>query len=87
MTYRHRGHFEGDATGYRVLKEVEEWKQRDPIPRFRQQLIKMGVLSEAEASGIEESCRQQVSDAIKFAEDSPWPRPEETLEDVYVSYR
>jgi len=87
MTYRHRGHFEGDATGYRMLKEVEEWKQRDPIPRFRQQLIKMGVLSEAEASGIEESCRQQVSDAIKFAEDSPWPRPEETLEDVYVSYR
>lgn len=47
----------------------------------------MRVLSEAEASGIEESCRQQVSDAIKFAEDSPWPRPEETLEDVYVSYR
>ncbi|MCD6453443.1 MAG: thiamine pyrophosphate-dependent dehydrogenase E1 component subunit alpha, partial [Dehalococcoidales bacterium] len=34
-TYRWRGHFEGDAMTYRTKVEFEDWKKRDPIPRFR----------------------------------------------------
>jgi len=86
MTYRHRGHFEGDNVGYRTQVEVEEWKKRDPIVRFRQQLIKMGVLTEKEAKELERTCLKDVEEAIKFAQESPWPKPEEALEDVYVSY-
>jgi TPP-dependent pyruvate/acetoin dehydrogenase alpha subunit len=86
MTYRQRGHYEGENMGYRTQAEVDDWKRRDPIPRFRQQLVKMGVASEAEAKQIEDSCQRDIEDAIRFANESPYPSPEETLEDVYVSY-
>lgn len=86
MTYRLRGHYEGENMGYRTQAEVEEWKKRDPIERFRQQLIKTGAVTEEEAKEIESACLKEVEDAVKFAHESPWPKPEETLEDVYVSY-
>jgi pyruvate dehydrogenase E1 component alpha subunit len=86
MTYRQRGHYEGENMGYRTQAEVDDWKRRDPIPRFRQQLVKMGVVAEAEAKQIEDSCQRELEDAIRFANESPYPSPEETLEDVYVSY-
>ncbi len=38
-TYRHRGHFEGDPCVYRNTKELDEWKEKDPIPRFEQRLV------------------------------------------------
>jgi pyruvate dehydrogenase E1 component alpha subunit len=34
VTYRWRGHFEGDVLHYRTEKEVEEWKKKDPISKF-----------------------------------------------------
>ena len=86
MTYRLRGHYEGENMGYRTEEEVEEWKKRDPIPRFRQQLIKMGIITEKEAKEVDSAAHKEVEDAVKFAQESPWPKPEETLEDVYVSY-
>lgn len=86
MTYRQRGHYEGENMGYRTQAEVDDWKRRDPIPRFRQQLVKMGIVAEAEAKQIEDSCQREIEDAIRFANESPYPSPEETLEDVYVSY-
>ena len=86
LTYRQRGHYEGENMGYRTQAEVDDWKGRDPIPRFRQQLVRTGIASEAEAKQIEDSCQREIEGAIRFANDSPYPSPEETLEDVYVSY-
>jgi pyruvate dehydrogenase E1 component alpha subunit len=34
LTYRLRGHYEGDPGKYRELSELADWKQRDPIARF-----------------------------------------------------
>jgi TPP-dependent pyruvate/acetoin dehydrogenase alpha subunit len=86
MTYRLRGHYEGENMGYRTQDEVDDWKKRDPILRFVQQIVKMNILTEEETKKIEESVRKEVEDAVKFAKESPWPEPEEALEDVYVSY-
>ena len=86
VTYRHRGHFEGDNMGYRTQAEVEEWKKLDPLGRFRQQLLKMDVMTEKDAKDVENACHRDVEDAITFARQSDWPKPEETLEDVYVNY-
>lgn len=83
-TYRHRGHFEGDPTPYRTKEEVEEWKKKDPIKRFREKLIQMGTLTEKQAGEIEREMQQEIDNAVKFAEQSPFPEPEETLEDVYA---
>jgi pyruvate dehydrogenase E1 component alpha subunit len=44
----------------------------------------MGVLTEDDADKIEQKIKQELEEAVKFAEESPLPAPEETLEDVYA---
>jgi len=83
-TYRHRGHSEGDPAGYRTKEEVEEWMKKDPIPRFRGKLIGTGVLTEKEVNEIDQAMLKELDEAVKFAEESPLPDPEETLEDVFA---
>jgi len=85
-TYRYLGHEEGDPwTTYRSQAEVEEWKKKDAINRFRKYLVDKGVLAENEAAEIENDVKNLVGEAIKFADESPWPTPEEALKDVFVS--
>jgi len=83
-TCRHYGHYEGDTQTYRTKKEFEECHKRDPIPRFRKKLIEMGVLTEKEADKIHQEILKEIDNAVKFADESPLPAPEETLEDVYA---
>jgi len=83
-TYRQRGHFEGDLQTYRTKGEVSEWMGKDPIPRFRKQMIKMGVLTGDDADKIGQEIKEEIEKAVKFAEESPYPAPEEALEDVYA---
>ena len=83
-TYRWRGHFVGDPCDYQSKEEREAWQKKDPIPRFRKKLIEMGVLTDKEADKIHQEVQKEVDEAVKFAEESPFPGPEETLEDVYA---
>lgn len=83
-TYRFYGHFQGDAEGYRPEGEVEALKQKDPIPRFRDQLIDEGHMTEDEANAIEAEARAEVDEAYAFARESDYPEPEEALEKVFV---
>jgi pyruvate dehydrogenase E1 component alpha subunit len=83
-TCRHYGHYEGDTQTYRTKQEFEECHKRDPIPRFRKKLVEMGVLTEKEADKIDQEVEEEIDRAVKFAEESPLPAPEETLEDVYA---
>lgn len=83
-TYRWHGHYEGDTITYRTDKEVEEWKKRDPIPRFRKHLIDQRVLTEAGADKIEQEINEEIEAAVKYAEESPPPAPQTTLEGVYA---
>lgn len=83
-TYRWHGHYEGDQQAYKPKEEAEEWKRRDPIPAYMKKLASMRVLSDSEAITINRQIAQEIDDAVKFAENSPLPAPEETLEDVFV---
>ena len=48
---------------------------------------KLGRLSPEELKKQkEESVKKTIDEAVKFAEESPYPAPEECLTDVYVSY-
>jgi pyruvate dehydrogenase E1 component alpha subunit len=85
-TYRHQGHSEGDVGPrqiYRTQDEIDEWKKKDPIARLRKQLIETGVLTNETADKIDQGILEEVEKAAKFAEESPFPEPEEALEDVY----
>lgn len=83
-TYRHKGHSRFDPAKYRPKEEVEEWMRRDPIPRFRKKLIQEGILTREEADRIDQQVTKAVEESAEFAVDSPYPEPEEALEDVLV---
>ena len=84
LTYRHRGHHEGDAMSYRPSGEAEAWRSRDPIDRFREWLGGRGWLDEAAAARIDHEVQAEVEAATEYARQSPWPEPSATLEDVYA---
>jgi TPP-dependent pyruvate/acetoin dehydrogenase alpha subunit len=83
-TYRHYGHHMGDpGTSYRGKEEVEEWKKRDPIARLRAQLLQKKVLTESQLEEIQTATERELDEAVKFAVESPEPKVEEALEDIY----
>jgi len=75
-TYRTRPHSEGmrDA-GYRTQEEINEWKARDPITRFREHLIHEEIASGAEIGAIDSAVSALIVEAVEFARTSPWPDP------------
>jgi len=83
-TYRHRGHSRFDPATYRPKEEVEEWLKKDPILRFKAKLLETKILTEKEAEKIEQDVIAAIEKATKFAMESPYPAPEEALEDVYA---
>lgn len=85
VTYRYRGHSMADPGRYRPPAEVEEWRKRDPILRFRQELGRAGLLTDAEATKIDESVDRIIANAVKFAEDSPFPPVTALYEYVYCT--
>lgn len=83
-TYRLRGHVEGDPQTYKPEQEQRKWERRDPILKCRGELIEMGVLTETSADEINHEAETKMNAAVRFAEQSPYPAPEETLADVYA---
>jgi pyruvate dehydrogenase E1 component alpha subunit len=85
-TYRYEGHEMGDPHHlYRPKEEVEEWKKKDAIARLRRVLISGKILTEKEADKIEEDVKKQIEEAVRFADESPYPDPEEAVRGVFVS--
>jgi len=85
-TYRIREFAEGGwfPTGYRDPDEVEAWKQRDPIDRFRAALLSRGVLTEELVREIQEQAEAEMQSAQQFAEESEFPPAEEAFADLYA---
>ncbi len=84
-TYRTVGHHMGDpGTSYRPKEEIEAWKKKDPIKRLRQQMVGNKMATDAELDEIENSVLRELDEAVKFAQESPEPTPEEALEDIYA---
>jgi pyruvate dehydrogenase E1 component alpha subunit len=87
LTYRFFGHFTGDkghGITYRAKEEMEEWRTRCPIARLRKRLLADGTLTEQAAAAIEARAEAAIATAAQYALDSPWPSPEEALQDVFA---
>ncbi|WP_194775498.1 pyruvate dehydrogenase (acetyl-transferring) E1 component subunit alpha [Pararhodonellum marinum] len=83
-TYRYKGHSMSDPQKYRTREEVEEYKQRDPIEQVKKTIEDNNILTAEEIEEINKKVKKQVEDAVKFAEESPWPDGKAAFEDVYV---
>jgi TPP-dependent pyruvate/acetoin dehydrogenase alpha subunit len=85
-TYRIRGHFEGDPQKYRDQAEVLTWQEKnDPIKRFEEKLVKDKVLSKKDAKIVWDEVKADLDAAIEFATSSPYPKPEDALQDLYAT--
>jgi acetoin:2,6-dichlorophenolindophenol oxidoreductase subunit alpha len=83
-TYRWRGHGEADLQLYQSRKEIEAWQATCPIPKLRGEMLTQGLISADELREMESGIDASVQEAIRFAEESPYPEPSEALEDVFV---
>lgn len=83
-TYRYRGHSMSDPAKYRTKEEVEEYKEKDPINRVLKTILDKKWATEAEIEVINERVKNEVDEAVKFAEISPWPDETEVYKDIYV---
>jgi len=84
-TYRFMGHSMSDPGHYRTRAEIERYQERDPIKVFGDNLREKGVLDDEGLKEIEARVRAEVERAVKFADESPEPAPEELFTDIYAT--
>jgi pyruvate dehydrogenase E1 component alpha subunit len=83
-TYRYKGHSMSDPQKYRTKEEVEEYKQRDPVEQVLGTIRDNKILTEEEIEAIIAKVKNQVTEAVKFAEESPFPDGMDAFKDVYI---
>ncbi|MFD0675261.1 MULTISPECIES: thiamine pyrophosphate-dependent dehydrogenase E1 component subunit alpha [unclassified Paenibacillus] len=69
---------------YRTKEEVEENRAKDGIPKYRKYLVDCGLWSDEQEEELMEQLKQEISDATRYAEQAPFPLPEDTLRHVYA---
>lgn len=85
MTYRFRGHWEGETLELRSDEERQLWQNRDPIQRLENALIAASIATKEQLQTIYDSVVNEIAEAVRFAEQSPYPDEEEAIRDVYVT--
>jgi pyruvate dehydrogenase E1 component subunit alpha len=84
-SFRLKGHSVVDPARYRSTEDNEEAQANDPVPAFRNRLLKDGVLDDAAAQAIHDKVEATVNAAVEFADASPGPEPDELFDYVYAT--
>src|ERR1700687_2712872 len=84
VCYRFEGHFLADDLKYRSKDELAAWHLKDPIPNWRDRLVKSGILTEQDAIRIARETEDAVNHAVEFAKQSPLPNPATAWADLYA---
>jgi pyruvate dehydrogenase E1 component alpha subunit len=84
FTYRMSDHTTSDdASKYRSEKELEAWRKKDPIDRFRAYLAEKKIWNEDFEKEVRAEALKQIDKAVKEAEAAPPPTIEELFEHTY----
>ncbi len=85
ITYRTAPHGAADFfEKYRTKEEVKEWRQRDPVGLLEQKLLDAEAVDEDKLDEIKGEIKEQIDEAVKFADESEQPPEEELYTDVYA---
>ena len=86
-TYRFYDHvgMTGMRRPYRELAEVDEWKARDPIAALEVHLLERGVLGADAIAAVHDRVREEIADALVFADESEFPEVSTLTDDVYTN--
>jgi 2-oxoisovalerate dehydrogenase E1 component alpha subunit len=86
ITYRLTAHSSDDNDRtYRGREEVDMWRAKEPLPKYRQYLLDSGVATEEEIAEIKKRIDAEVNDATDWAELQPEPRAEDAPLHVYAT--
>jgi len=86
-TYRWREHCGPNADTdipYRPPGEFEDWTARDPVVTYRRRLLDGGHATAHALDAVDAEIAAEVDEAVRFAQESPFPAPEEFATDVYA---
>jgi pyruvate dehydrogenase E1 component alpha subunit len=84
-TYRFMGHSMSDPGNYRTRAEIEKYQERDPLKLFLSTLKEEKIVEDKTLQQMDSEVKEQVEAAVRFAEESPLPAPEELYTDVYAN--
>ena len=84
-TYRFMGHSMSDPGNYRTRAEIEKYQERDPLKVFTATLREEKIISESDFEAMEKRVQEQVEQALRFADESPLPEPDQLYTDVYAN--
>ena len=84
-TYRFMGHSMSDPGNYRTRAEIEKYQERDPIKLFSASLLEEKIVDQKALDEIDKKVREEVEDALRFADESPLPDPAELYTDIYAN--
>jgi pyruvate dehydrogenase E1 component alpha subunit len=83
VTYRFSGHGAADILQpYRTKDEVEKQRNRDPILILKKRMKEICGTTDQDLEQMEAWATEEVNKALKFAEESPPPEPEELYRDI-----
>ncbi len=86
LTYRIGAHSSSDDPRvYRDEKEVEIWRARDPLERYRKFLLARALWSDAQEAAQKVELERQIQETVAVAEGKGQPDPSTLFSDVYVS--
>ena len=83
-TFRMKGHAEHDNQAYVAPELIEEWKAKDPLARYENVLLELGIASQADFDAIQQRVRRDVDAATDEAERSPMPDPADAGRGLYI---
>jgi len=85
VTYRLRSHNEvTPPETCRDAAEIDAWKARDPVSRLGASLVLQGILDASQQEALQAEASALVEDAVRYAEQSPFPSAEEISWCVYA---
>ncbi|MBN2242679.1 MAG: thiamine pyrophosphate-dependent dehydrogenase E1 component subunit alpha [Acidobacteria bacterium] len=83
-TWRHWGHFIGDAAAYRDPEEHKAWLKRDPLILAADLLRSEKWATQADLDRIQAEAEEEMLAALDFGKNSPLPGKEELYTHVYT---
>jgi len=83
-TFRMKGHAEHDNQAYVPRELIDEWQQKDAVPRFEKVLLELGVATQEQLAEIQQRVKREIDEATDEAERSPMPTPSDAARGLYI---
>lgn len=86
MTFRRRGHEEASGTKYVPQDLMDHWEKKDPVQRYEEFLLEIGVLQPALIEKIKKGFKEEINEGLDVAFNEPPVIADlsRELADVYV---